>query len=107
MHTLPPRNPAPLLQRLENDVLSRLSVAFRYWSHLEGFTLQGSSELPGDADPADEGPFISDIQFSRPVSDYEINVACRFITKTVADIVDERSEATDLLRDRTFARALH
>jgi hypothetical protein len=110
MQALPAQNLDPKLQRLETDMFARLGVIFRRCPHLVGFTLQDSAELPEDANPSDSdegGLFVSDIQFSRRVTEDEDDEVCHFINKTVAEMVIERSEASELLRDRTFARALH
>ncbi len=107
METMPTQNLDPQLRRIEADVFSRMAVIFRRCRHLVGFTLQDSAEIPDDAEAGDGGLFVSDIQFSRRVSEDEDDEVCRFINSTVADLVAEREEAMTLLRDRTFARTLH
>jgi len=108
METMPSQNLDPQLRRLEADVFSRMAVIFRRCQHLVGFTLQDAAELPHDADPTAEGGlFVSDIQFSRRVTEDEDDEVCQYINKTVAELVTERDEALSLLRDRTFARTLH
>jgi len=108
METMPSQNLDPRLRRIEADVFSRMAVIFRRCQHLVGFTLQDSAELPEDADPSgDGGLFVSDIQFSRRVTEDEDDEVCHYINKTVAELIAEREEALNLLRDRTFARALH
>jgi hypothetical protein len=105
---MPAQNLDPKLVRLETDMFSRLAVIFRRCPHLVGFTLQDSSQLPEDADLTENGGlFVSDIQFSRRVTEDEDDEVCHYINKTVAEMVAERAEANDLLRDRTFARQLH
>jgi hypothetical protein len=108
MQALPAQNLDPRLQRLETDMFSRLAVIFRRCPHLVGFTLQDSADLPEDADPSDGGGlFVSDIQFARRVTEDEDDEVCHFINKAVTEMVAERAEAAELLRDRTFARQLH
>jgi len=98
----------PLLRSIEADVLSRMAVIFRCCQHLVGFTLEESAEQPDDADPSGErGLFVSDIQFSHRVTDDETREACMYINQTVAEMIAESDESLNLLRDRTFARALH
>ena len=108
METLPQPNLEPRLRRIEADMFTRLSVVFRRCQHLVGFTLQDTSELPEDGEQTeDPGLFVSDIQFSRRVTEDEDDEVCHYINKTVAEMIAERAEALDVLRDRTFARALH
>ncbi len=108
METMPSQNLDPQLRRIEADVFSRMAVIFRRCQFLVGFTLQDSAELPDDVDMSGEGGlFVSDIQFSRRVSEDEDDEICQYINKTVAELVAERTEAANLLRDRTFARTLH
>jgi hypothetical protein len=109
METMPTQNLDPRLRRIEADVFSRMAVIFRRCRHLVGFTLQDSADLPEDADPTggDGGLFVSDIQFSRRVSEDEDDEVCLYINNTVAELIAERTETLNLLRDRTFARALH
>lgn len=108
MEAMPTENLDPKLQRLESDVFSRLAVVFRRCPHLVGFTLQDSAELPDDADPTESGGlFVSDIQFSRRVTEDEDDEVCHYINRAISDMVAERVEAAKLLRDRTFARTLH
>lgn len=107
METMPNQNLDPQLRRIEADVFARMAVIFRRCQHLVGFTLQDSTEIPDDADAGDGGLFVSDIQFSRRVSEDEDDEVCRYINSTVADLVAEREEAVNLLRARTFARTLH
>ena len=108
METMPSQNLDPRLRRIEADVFSRMAVIFQRCQDLVGFTLQDSAGAPDDADQSsDGGLFVSDIQFSRRVSEDEDDEVCRYINSTVADLVAEREEAVNLLRDRTFARTLH
>jgi len=89
-------------------MFTRMDIIFRRCQHLVGFTLQDSTELPEDADPSGEGGlFVSDIQFSRKVTEDEDDEVCQYINKVVAELVTERVELRTLLCDRTFARTLH
>ena len=108
MQTLPSQKLDPQLQRMEADMFSRISVVFRRCNHLVGFTLQDAAQLPENNDlPEDGGLFVSDIQFAHPVSVDEDDEICRFIDRTIAQMVAESPEAFQVLRDRTFARVLH
>ena len=108
MKAIPSQNRNPHLRSIEADVLSRMAVIFRCCQPLVGFTLQQPAELPDDADSSGEAElFVSDIQFSRRMPEDEVDEVCQYITDTVAEMIAERDEALNLLRDRTFARALH
>ena len=107
METMPTQNLDPQLRRIEADVFSRMAVIFRRCRHLVGFTLQDAAEIPDDADGGEGGLFVSDIQFSRRITEDEDDEVCRYINNTVAELLAEREEAVDLLKDRTFARTLH
>ena len=72
MEAMPHENLDPRLQRLETDMFARLAVIFRRCPHLVGFTLQDSDEPVDEADPTEGGRlFVSDIQFSRRVTEQE------------------------------------
>jgi len=108
MQTLPNQNLDPQLQRIEADVFSRIAVVFRRCNHLVGFTLQDVAQLPDNNEtPDDGGLFVSDIQFAHSVSVDEDDEICRFIDRTIAQMVAESPDAFQVLRDRTFARVLH
>ncbi len=107
METMPTPNLDPQLRRIEADVHSRMAVIFRRCQHLVGFTLQDSTTIPDDPEAADGTLFVSDIQFSRRVTEDEDDEVCRYINTTVAELIAERGETLDLLKDRTFARTLH
>ncbi len=107
METMPNQNLDPQLRRIEADVFSRMAVIFRRCGHLVGFTLQDSTTIPDDPEAADGTLFVSDIQFSRRVTEDEDDEVCHYINSTVAELIAEREEAVDLLKDRTFARTLH
>jgi hypothetical protein len=108
MQTMPSENLDPWLRHIQADVFSRMAVIFRRCQYLVGFALQDSKELLDDADQSsDGGLFVSDIEFSRCVTDDEREEICDYIHETVAELTVERTEAVILLRGRTFARALH
>lgn len=108
MKTIPSRDFNSELRSIEADVFSRMAVIFRRCQHLVGFTLEKYAELLDDGNLSGEGGlFVSDIQFSHRVTENEGYEACQYINQTVAEMIAERDEALNLLRDRTFARTLH
>lgn len=108
MQALPSRNLSPQLQRIEAELFSRISVVFRRCRHLAGFTVGSAARLPDNNDlPPDRELFVSDIQFFHEVSEDEDDEVCLFIDRAISLMVAENPGAFYLLRDRTFARALH
>jgi hypothetical protein len=66
--------------------------------------------LPDDIKAAHEADslFITQIDFSAPVSDREYGEVYGVISATIDDLVTEQPQVFDLLRrGRTFARTLH
>jgi hypothetical protein len=97
------------LSSLDEDLAARVEDLFGRYPSLHGFSVQGTDVLPEKlrenmkantlvvaevgVDP------LCGTEYSDRVSD-EIAVA-------LLDFVKDRPEAAELLRDRTFARALH
>jgi len=99
----------PRLQQIEADLMARIEVVFRLHQNLVGFALQDSAGLPDDMDRSGMARelFITEIDFVVPVNDDKHDEICNLINITISDLICERAEAFELLRDRTFARTLH
>jgi hypothetical protein len=99
----------PRLQQIEADLMARIEVLFRQCTNLVGFALQDSAGLPDDMDKTgiSRELFITEIDFVVPVNDDKHDEICNLINVTISDLICERMEAFELLRDRTFARSLH
>jgi hypothetical protein len=89
--------------------MRRIETVFRQFPNLVGFALQDSAGLPDDMDRSilAHELFITEIDFIVPLSDDKHDEICNLINITVSDLICERMEAFELLRDRTFARSLH
>lgn len=78
---------------LERQVQSIFAQCPELW----GFSVRGED---GDL-------FVSDIGIAPRLSAEQYGAIFQRIATTLAELVDERPEATDWLRGRTFARTLH
>jgi len=99
----------PGLRRVEADLLAEVGKLFGDFPGLAAFSLQDRSGLPDDIDVSndDDRLFITQIDFSSPVSDSEYGEIYGVICTAIADLVSEQPRAVELLRGRTFARTLH
>ncbi len=93
---------------IEEHVLARIGVLFVRYPHLIGFFLQDPGGFKDMLNPPPESDLcILDIGFSVPVSDASHEKVRELIRATVHQILSERPEAFKLMRERTFARAMH
>ncbi len=79
-----------------NQVEERLQLLFSRCPELSGFAVRGEEEL-----------FISDVGIAPRLSAEQYREIFRDITTTLSDLLEERPEACELLRGRTFARTVH
>ncbi len=96
------------LTALDEDLTARVDDLFGRYPSLQGFSVQGSQALPESmrASATATTLVVAEVgvdpicgtEYSEKVSD-EIAVA-------LLDFVQDRPEAAELLRDRTFARTL-
>src|SRR4029079_10287266 len=93
--TRSPRDP------IEHRVATAIAGVFMRYPHLTGFVLQEPSE-------AAEGQLaVVDVGFAVPLSEAAREKVLEQIRAAVTQLVSERPEAADLLRERTFARSFH
>ena len=94
---------------METHVRERIGSLFARYPHLIGFFLQDPVGFKDVLNPsAIEGDLcILDIGFSIPVSEASHEKVRELIRATVQQILAEQPEAFNLLRERTFARAVH
>jgi hypothetical protein len=98
------------LHRVEADLVAEVSRLFGDFPGLAAFSLQDRTGLPDDlkASHAEDSLFITQIDFSAPVTDREYGEVYGVISAAIDDLVTEQPQAFDLLRrGRTFARTLH
>jgi len=102
----------PQMRRIEDDCFARIADVFVQCPWLVGFTLKDLGHFPqiraeNHSEAEEQDLVVSDTQFSIAVSVEYDDEICQFIDTLLARILAERSEAINVLRDRTFARSLH
>jgi hypothetical protein len=87
--------------RIQHQIVSqveqRLQLLFSRCPELSGFSVRG------DADDL----FITDVGIAPRLSVEQYGEIYQDIAATLSELLEERPEASDLLRGRTFARTLH
>lgn len=85
------------MEKFRAELQATLSALFRRYPELHGFTVQ---DLEGRLVLAEVGvdPFAGEGASERVRGDVAV---------ALLEFIDERPEALELLRDRTFARVLH
>ena len=91
------------------DLAMQIRALFVACPNLCGFVVEDLSGLHGDADRNDgETRFvITQVSFGTPFSGDEFHQVGSLIVNVVSELVAAQPEAYELLRGRTFARALH
>ena len=110
MKTLQVAKADPRLHRVEADLVAEVKRLFGHFPGLAAFSLQDRTGLPDDikASHEEDSLFITQIDFSAPVSDREYGEIYGVISAAIDDLVTEQPQAFELLRrGRTFARTLH
>jgi len=80
-----------------SQVEQQLQLLFSRCPELSGFSVRGDAEEL----------FISDVGIAPRLSAEQYGEIYQDIAATLAELVEERPEAGELLRGRTFARTLH
>ena len=81
-------------RRFEADFAARLEVLFRTCPDLCGFSVQEDTALPDDVTCC--------------VGDFgQAEAILNEVAQMLADVADEEPDAVELLKGRTFARAIH
>jgi hypothetical protein len=83
------------LSGARKDLAADMDSLFERCPALSGFTVRGEEEL-----------YVSDVGIAPRLSAEQYGEIFQEIVATLAALLEERPEATELLRDRTFARAL-
>jgi hypothetical protein len=109
MKTIQRAVPHTDLRRAEADVAMQIKALFGRCPELAGFAVQDLAELPDDDEAGDveSGLVVTDVGLSAPVTREETDKVYHLISAALSDVLSERPEAIDILRGRTFARALH
>jgi hypothetical protein len=95
--------------RLESDLAARLDALFRRCPALYGFSVQPRSSVSSERAVAglQDDLYLADVVWHRPLSSEQAETLIDEISLALFELVDERPEASALLRGRTFARTLH
>ena len=109
MNALLQRTRDPQRRRLEADLAARLDALFGRCPTLCGFSVQDRATLPeqlSDTQIPDADLYVTEIGvFPKLGADQYADVFDE-ITITLSSLVSEQPNAYDVLRGRTFARAL-
>ena len=97
------------LVRLESDLASRMEMLFRRCPELHGFSVQQGPSVGRERVAQDLQPdlFLADVVWHQPLNGDQAATLVEEISQELLELVDERPEATALLRGRTFARVLN
>jgi hypothetical protein len=82
--------------QVASQVKERLQLLFSRCPELSGFSIRGGDEL-----------FVSDVGIAPRLSAEQYREIFQDIATTLSELLEERPEASDLLRGRTFARTVH
>jgi len=95
--------------RLESDLAARMDTLFRRCPALHGFSVQCGASVSRErvVQGLQDDLCLADVVWHSPLSGAQADALVDEISKALFDLVDERPEATALLRGRTFARTLH
>lgn len=87
----------------------QITSLFERNAALCGFSVRGRGEIPDNIPTTeDEGElFVGDIGISPAVSEKQYAEIFEEVVAAVTEVMAEGEDASSLLRDRTFARALH
>ncbi len=100
--------PGRIRSRTEAHVLARMDSLFARYPHLVGFFLQDPTGFKDAINPGPEADLcILDMGFTIELGEAAHEKVRELIRATVQQILSERPEAFELMRERTFARALH
>lgn len=80
-----------------DQVEQRLQLLFSRCPELSGFSVRGENEEL----------FVSDVGIAPRLSAEQYGEIYQDIALTLSELLEERPEACELLRGRTFARTLH
>lgn len=80
-----------------DQIEQQLQMLFSRCPELSGFSVRGDAE----------DLFVSDVGISPRLSAEQYGEIFQDIALTLSELVEERPEASALLRGRTFARTLH
>jgi hypothetical protein len=97
------------LLRFEVDLAACLELLFARWLPLHGFSVQESGDLGRQrcAGHLEGDLFLADLACYPALDGEQAAALCEEISAELLELVEDRPEAAELLRGRTFARTLH
>lgn len=94
---------------MKKPVPATIESLFHRYPALSGFSVRGADEIPDNCTRSgdDDELFVSDIGILTALTNEQYGEIFQEIATTLADLLAEQPDATQLLRGRTFARTLH
>lgn len=91
------------------DRITALDSLFHRWPGLLGFTVQDAASVPGDREwvRLDGGLSLADVGLQDWVGHEDRVEMLEELAGALLELMEERPEAHELLKGRTFARTLH
>jgi len=80
----------------ERELQTALGALFDRWASLQGFSVQ-----------LEDGMFLADVTLSGAAWSLPSQALLDDISVSLLELIDSRPQAAELLRRRTFARAIH
>ena len=89
--------------------MSAVNSLFHRWPDLVGFSVQDAGTLPEDREwiQLEGGLALADIDMHEWVGDEDKLEIVVELAAALLELIEERPDAPELLRGRTFARTLH
>ena len=99
---------SPYLSSLDEDLNARVDELFVRYPALHGFSVQGAHALPEAVRDAVKSStlVVAEVGVDPLLGSHYSDQVSDEIAVVLLDFVRDRPEAAELLRDRTFARAL-
>jgi hypothetical protein len=94
---------------MKKPIPAPIESLFHRYPGLAGFSVRGLGDVPDSCSRTGDQAelFVSDVGVLPSLSDDEYGEIFQEIAATLADLLAEHPEASELLRGRTFARTLH
>src|SRR5687767_12072149 len=99
----------PYAESMKKPLPAPIESLFQRYPALSGFSVRGLHDVPDSCSRsgADGELFVSDVGVLPSLTQDQYGEIFEDIASTLADLLAEHPEATELLRGRTFARTLH
>jgi hypothetical protein len=100
---------AQYAETMKKPVPATIESLFHRYPALTGFSVRGLDEIPDNCSRSGEDGelFVSDVGILPSLTSEQYGEIFDEIATTLADLLAEQPDATELLRGRTFARTLH